>query len=101
MAFDGPEDGNIDPVTFQTLLCMFANGDVDAAYLEQSMGLSASQRTELDEIIATKPTALQSLGDAVKQAQWPNWVASVLMAGRIGIAEYNTPAKCRSALGLS
>jgi hypothetical protein len=102
MAYGSMEPGDvIDPATMQHLLCVFASGDVDAAYLKQTLATDTPQGDELDEILETQPDMIMSLANAVVSAQWPLKVSSILWLGRIQIPEYDTPAKVRTALGLS
>ncbi len=81
-------------------LLLYSRGDRDASWLKSSMSLTTEQGNELDEILATMPTSLLTVVNAVNRSQWPDKVGVLLNYGAQAHADYDTPAKVRTALGL-
>lgn len=98
-AYEGEEQIAGDQMS--RVLLMYSRGDRNAAWIKNALGLTSGQGDELDEILATMPSALLTVLNAVNRAQWPDKVGTVMCFGAQRNADYDTPAKIRTALGLS
>lgn len=96
----GEDGGAIDPVVVHAMLTMFSAGDADATYLKTLWALTTPQGEQLDAVLATMPDVVLSLVTAYERAQWPTKVYSILMLGRMASPDFDTGAKCASALGI-
>jgi hypothetical protein len=97
MEVDG---GAIDPLLLGYTLEIYNQGDVNSSWIKTLLSLTAAQGNELDEILGTRPPVLLTIINAVARASWPQYVAAILMFGRLLVPDYDTPTKCRTALGL-
>lgn len=104
----GEDGGGIDPVVVHCLLKLYSTGNLTASYIKTNLSTTTPQGAQLDEILATMPTnvTLTVLGVGVLgpaglvRAEWATKVYAILMLGRIGNEDYNTNAKCETALGI-
>lgn len=95
------DGGGIDPHTVLINFTLYQIGQVDAGWLEDLYALTAAQRAELDEILATQPASLLFLVNAVDQARWPLRMHAIICAGAQRSPGYETASDVRVALGVS
>lgn len=93
------DDPAIDRATFRACVQLFDTGDLTANNIAAALNLTSTQRTELDEILATRPGGLAAL---LTRAQWVHKVDSVIVLASLGsYAGYMTPADVRGQLGIN
>lgn len=93
------DGGIIDIEDLEDHLHLLESGDITTADIETRFSLTTAQRTQLDDIVATLP-AVTTAADAAARAGWVHRVFGVLRLGVRGHTDYDTDAKCATALGL-
>lgn len=73
---------------------------ITADFLESEFSLTSPQRDQLDDILATRPSALLTALNATSRARWAHRVSSVLRCGVRQSTLCDTNAKCAALIGI-
>lgn len=105
------DGGEIEPIRFfKPCLDAYEAGIMTAAQIKSALSLTTPQGNDLDAILATMPSIslLSNILDANQRARWAEKTASVFSLGNGNglpggnpIAMFDTPTKCKAALGIS
>ena len=95
---------HVDIESLRTCLQLWEadSGTVTIDYIKNNPMISCTpeQGADLDEIIATCPTAVPSPVAAVARSRWIQWVIGVLIAGLLQWDGFQTENEVRAAIGL-
>jgi|SRR6185436_2259597 len=103
---DEGQGAEVDLDELESLLALFESGLADASFIKDKFGATAGQKTDIQEILDTLPSALLTLVQATTRARWAKNVAEILRTGLrastgdgYGGTSWGTEAGLRAALG--
>lgn len=82
------------------MIDMYASGAVTAAQFKSFFSMTASQGTQLDAVLATRPVSPLLLLNVPNYVQWTDKIAGIIQAAASYWANFDTDAKVKTALGI-